>query len=50
MALLGKERAVSPTLSTTTVEISVIIIDLIINLAKVLILEVAKPKSFYGSR
>jgi hypothetical protein len=50
MALLGKERAVSPTLSTTTVGISVIVTDLTANLAKVPILEVAKPEPFYGSR
>jgi hypothetical protein len=38
MALLGKKRTISPTLSTTTVEISIIFTDLTVNLAKVPIL------------
>jgi hypothetical protein len=50
MALLRKERAASPILNTTTVGISIIITDLIINLAKVPILEVVKPEPFYRSR
>jgi hypothetical protein len=50
MALLGKERAVSPTLSTTTVGISVTVADLTANLTKVSILEIAKPEPFYRSR
>jgi hypothetical protein len=50
MALLGKKRAVSPTLNTTTIGISVIVTDLTANLTKVLIPEVAKPEPIYGSR
>jgi hypothetical protein len=50
MALLRKERVVSSTPNTTTVGISVIIIDLVINLAKVPILKVVKPELFYRSR
>jgi hypothetical protein len=50
MALLGKERASSPILSTTTVGISVIIADLIANLVKVPISKVAKPEPFYRLR
>jgi hypothetical protein len=50
MALLGKERAVSPTLSTITVGISVTVIDLTANLAKIPILKVVKPEPFYRSR
>jgi hypothetical protein len=50
MALSGKEKTISPTPSTTTVGISVTVTDLIANLAKVLILEVIKPKPFYRSR
>jgi hypothetical protein len=50
MALLGKERAVSPTPSTTTVEISVTVADLTANLVKVFILEIVKPEPFYRSR
>jgi hypothetical protein len=50
MALVGKERAVSSTPSTTTIGTSVIIIDLIINISKVPVLEIVKPEPFYGSR
>jgi hypothetical protein len=50
MALLGKERTVSPTPSTTTIRTSVIVTDLIIGLVKVSIPEVVKPEPFYGSR
>jgi hypothetical protein len=50
MASLRKERAVSPTPSTTTVGISVTITDLTANLAKVPILKIIKPESFYKSR
>jgi hypothetical protein len=50
MALSEKERAVSPTPSTTTVGTSVIIADLVTNLAKIPILEIAKPEPFYRSR
>jgi hypothetical protein len=50
MALLGKERAVSPISSTTTIGTSVIVTDLTAGLAKVFILEVAKLEPFYKSR
>jgi hypothetical protein len=50
MALLGKERAVSPTPSTTTIGTSVTVADLIANISKVPTLEVAKPEPFYGLR
>jgi hypothetical protein len=50
MALLGKERAVSPTPSTTTIRTSVIVADLIIGLVKISIPEIIKPESFYRSR
>jgi hypothetical protein len=50
MAPLGKERAVSPTLNTITVEISVTVADLIANLAKVPTPEIVKPEPFYRSR
>jgi hypothetical protein len=50
MALLGKERAVSPTPNTTTIGTSVTVTDLITGLAKVSILEVVKPEPFYKSR
>jgi hypothetical protein len=50
MALLGKERAVSPTPNTTTIGTSVIVTDLIINISKAPVPEVAKPEPFYGSR
>jgi hypothetical protein len=50
MAPSGKKRAVSPTPNTTIIRISVIVADLIINISKVLVLEVAKPESFYRSR
>jgi hypothetical protein len=50
MAPLGKERAVSPTPSTTIIGTSVTVTDLIVGLAKVLILEVAKLEPFYRSR
>jgi hypothetical protein len=50
MALLRKERAVSFTPSTTIIGISVIVTDLIVNIFKVPIPEVAKPEPFYRSR
>jgi hypothetical protein len=50
MALLGKERAVSSTPSTTIIRTSVTVADLIAGLVKVPILEVAKPEPFYRSR
>jgi hypothetical protein len=50
MALSGKERAVSPTPSTTTIRTSVTVADLTAGLAKVPIPEVAKPEPFYRSR
>jgi hypothetical protein len=50
MALLGKERAVSPTPSTATIRTSVIIADLTAGLAKVLVLKITKPEPFYRSR
>jgi hypothetical protein len=50
MALLGKKRAVSPTPNTTTIGTLIIVINLIANLTKVPILEVAKPELFYKSR
>jgi hypothetical protein len=50
MALLGKERAISPTPSTTTIGTSVTVADLTADLAKVSAPEVAKPEPFYGSR
>jgi hypothetical protein len=50
MALLGKERAVSPIPSTTTIGTSVIIADLTAGLAKVPVLEVVKPEPFYRLR
>jgi hypothetical protein len=50
MALLGKERAVSPIFSTIIIRTSVTIADLIAGLAKIFILKVAKPEPFYRSR
>jgi hypothetical protein len=50
MALLEKERAVSPTPNTTIIGTSVIVADLTAGLAKVSILEIAKLKPFYRSR
>jgi hypothetical protein len=50
MALSGKKRAISPTLSTTTVGISITVTDLTANLTKVLILKIVKPELFYRSR
>jgi hypothetical protein len=50
MAPLGKEKAVSPTPSTTIIRISVTVADLTANISKVPILEVAKPEPFYGLR
>jgi hypothetical protein len=50
MAPLGKERAASPTPSTTTIGTSATVADLTAGLAKVPILEVAKPEPFYRSR
>jgi hypothetical protein len=47
MVLLGKERAVSPTPSTTIIRTSVTIADLIANISKVSIPEIAKPEPFY---
>jgi hypothetical protein len=50
MALLGKERAASPTPSTTIIRISVTVTDLTTNISKVPALKVAKPEPFYKSR
>jgi hypothetical protein len=50
MALLRKERAVSPTPSTIIIRISVIVADLTANISKVPVLEVAKPEPFYKLR
>jgi hypothetical protein len=50
MALLGKKRAISPTFSTTTIRTSVTVINLTAGLAKIFILEVAKPEPFYRLR
>jgi hypothetical protein len=50
MALLGKERAISSTLSTTTIRTSVIVTDLTINISKAPIPKVAKPEPFYKLR
>jgi hypothetical protein len=50
MALLGKERTISPTPNTITVGISVTVTDLTANLAKVFVLEIIKPELFYKSR
>jgi hypothetical protein len=50
MALLGKERVISPIPSTTIIRTSVTVTDLTAGLAKVSILEVAKPEPFYGLR
>jgi hypothetical protein len=50
MALSGKKRAVSPTPSTTTIRISVTMADLITNISKAPVLEMAKSEPFYGLR
>jgi hypothetical protein len=50
MAPLRKERVINPTPSTTTIRISVTVTDLIANISKIPILEVAKPEPFYGLR
>jgi hypothetical protein len=50
MAPSGKERAVSPTPSTTTIRISATIADLTANISKAPAPEVAKPEPFYGLR
>jgi hypothetical protein len=50
MALVGKERAVSSTPSTTTIGTSVIVTDLITNIFKVSVPKIAKSEPFYGSR
>jgi hypothetical protein len=50
MALLEKEKTVSPILSTIIIGISVTVTDLIINLINVPILKIIKPESFYKSR
>jgi hypothetical protein len=47
MALLGKKRAVSPTLSTTTIGTSITVTDLIAGLVKILIPKIAKLEPFY---
>jgi hypothetical protein len=47
MALLEKKRAASPIPNTTTIEISATVTDLIANIFKALILEMAKPEPFY---
>jgi hypothetical protein len=50
MALSGKERAVSSTLSTITIRTSVTVADLIINISKAPAPKVAKPEPFYKLR
>jgi hypothetical protein len=50
MAPLDKERAASPTPSTITVGTSATVADLTANLAKALVLDVAKLEPFYGLR
>jgi hypothetical protein len=50
MALLRKERAVNPIPNTTTIGISIIVTDLIINISKIPISEMAKPEPFYRLR
>jgi hypothetical protein len=50
MALLGKERAISPTPSTIIIGTSVTVTDLTANISKVPVPEVAKPEPFYGLR
>jgi hypothetical protein len=50
MAPLGKERAASPTPSTTIIGTSVTVADLTVGLAKVSILKVAKLEPFYRLR
>jgi hypothetical protein len=50
MALLGKEKAVSPTPSTTTIRTSATVADLTANISKVPIPEVAKSEPFYRLR
>jgi hypothetical protein len=50
MVLLGKERAISPTPSTTIINTSVIITDLITNISKAPVPEIAKPEPFYKLR
>jgi hypothetical protein len=47
MALLGKERAISPTPSTIIIRTSATVADLTANISKVPVLEVAKPEPFY---
>jgi hypothetical protein len=47
MALLRKERAISPIPNTTIIRISVTVTDLIVNIFKIPVLEVAKPEPFY---
>jgi hypothetical protein len=50
MAPSGKERAASPTPSTTTIGTSATVADLTANISKAPAPEVAKPEPFYGSR
>jgi hypothetical protein len=50
MAPSGKDRATSPTPSTTTVGTSVIVADITTNLSKAPTPEVAKPEPFYRFR
>jgi hypothetical protein len=50
MALSGKKRAASPILSTIIIRTSATVTDLIANISKIPILEMAKPEPFYGSR
>jgi hypothetical protein len=47
MALLGKDRAINSTPSTTTVGTSATVADLTANISKAPALKVAKPESFY---
>jgi hypothetical protein len=50
MAPSGKERAISPTLNTIIIGISVIVADLTTNISKAPIPEIAKPEPFYRLR
>jgi hypothetical protein len=50
MALLGKERAASPTPNIIIIRTSATVIDLTANIFKAPISEVVKSEPFYGSR
>jgi hypothetical protein len=50
MALLGKERAFSPTPNTITVGTSATVATQANGIAKALASKVSKPEPFYGSR